>query len=200
MTFAGLHRSATEELTDWAPSTACQASLRADYLAAAGSGPEALRRDGGPSHLTASCLVFDESAEHVLLTLHRKAGLWMQFGGHLEQKDESLAEAALREAREESGIESVRLLPGIWRLDRHALGARFGTCREHLDVGFVGTVSTNSAVRVSDESIDVAWFPAHDLPADTVADLPPRIPLAKSLLMSAGNSHRPPPAATPPRS
>lgn len=181
MTFAVLLPNASRELTDWTPlSGEGSEALRAEYLAAARSGR--LSRGSGPSHLTASCLVFDESAEHVLLTLHRKAEVWMQFGGHIEPEDSSLAAAAVREAREESGIESVRLVPGIWQLDKHALGARFGSCREHLDVAFVGIADMDSDVRVSDESIDVAWFPAHDLPADTVADLPPRIPLAEVLV------------------
>lgn len=180
MTFADLRRAATRELTGWDPPAGDQDALRTAFVAAVGAGR--LSRDSGPSHVTASCLVFDESADNVLLTLHRKAGVWMQFGGHLEPGDTSLEACAARETREESGIDSVRLLPGIWRLDAHALGTKFGQCREHLDVSFVGIASRNSDVRVSEESIDVSWFPVRDLPADTIADLPPRIPLAEALI------------------
>ncbi|GAB3564853.1 NUDIX hydrolase [Spelaeicoccus albus] len=181
MTFADLHRAVVAELTGLSPA---DNRLRADFLEFAGAGEASVRKDGGPAHFTASCLVFDEPAAHVLLTLHRKAGLWMQFGGHLEPGDASLAAGAAREAREESGIDDVRLLPGIWRLDRHPLGERFGQCREHLDVEFIGTVPHAAPVRVSDESLDVAWFPARELPESTVPDLIPVIPEAARRLAS----------------
>ena len=41
---------------------------------------------------------------HVLLNLHRKSQRWFHFGGHLEDGDDTLAGAALREATEESGL------------------------------------------------------------------------------------------------
>ena len=66
----------------------------------------------------------------MLLTLHRKGGFWAQFGGHCEPSDTTLADAALREAREESGIEELRLVgDGPVDLDRHALSSAFGTLR-----------------------------------------------------------------------
>lgn len=40
----------------------------------------------------------------VLVILHRKLGKWLPLGGHIEL-DEDPEQAALREAREESGLE-----------------------------------------------------------------------------------------------
>ncbi|MCC3264816.1 NUDIX domain-containing protein [Arthrobacter gengyunqii] len=49
---------------------------------------------------------------------------WAQFGGHVESTDASVAEAAQREAREESRIgDLVLLCPAI--IDRHDLHAGF---------------------------------------------------------------------------
>ena len=46
--------------------------------------------------------------------------MWLQMGGHCEPEDATLADAALREATEESGIDGLTLLPGgPVRLDRH---------------------------------------------------------------------------------
>lgn len=67
-----------------------------------------LRADG-VRHLTVSCLlVADDAGEpSVALGLHRKSGQWRQVGGHLEAGDGSLLAAALRELREESGVDAV---------------------------------------------------------------------------------------------
>jgi 8-oxo-dGTP pyrophosphatase MutT (NUDIX family) len=60
------------------------------------------------AHFTASAVVVDESAERTLLVHHRKSGSWFQPGGHFEDGDATAGEAAMREAREETGLE-VRL-------------------------------------------------------------------------------------------
>jgi len=62
---------------------------------------------------TASTFVFREDPGGVwrtALVWHPRLECWMPSGGHIE-RDESAAEAALREAREETGLE-VHLLPG----------------------------------------------------------------------------------------
>jgi 8-oxo-dGTP pyrophosphatase MutT (NUDIX family) len=65
-------------------------------------------RDEPEAHFTASAVVVDEAGERTLLVHHRKSGSWFQPGGHFEPGDASPAEAALREAREETGLD-VRL-------------------------------------------------------------------------------------------
>ena len=128
-------------------------------------GDAALRRDGGPEHVTASCFVFSPDLAHVLLCLHRKGRFWVQFGGHLEPDDHDLADAARREAREESGIPDLQLRSGaVADLDRHDLHGGFA-CAAHWDVGFVATADPSVSTTVSDESDDVRWFPVGALPA-----------------------------------
>lgn len=128
------------------------------------AGDAALRRDGGPEHVTGSCFVFSPAFDRVLLCFHRKGKFWVQFGGHIESKDVSVAEAALRETREESGIGDLVLLSSaIVDLDRHDLHAGF-SCTAHWDIGFASTIDPNVEVAVSDESEDVRWFPIDELP------------------------------------
>lgn len=168
-------------LTAWRPDSAQQEALRQRYLETlAAGGPDALAKAAGPVHLTASLVVLDEDLEHILLTLHRKARMWLQFGGHVEEGDATLAAAALREGREESGLalEGARPVPAD--LDAHLLGGGF-TCREHLDVRFAVAVP-HEAPAVSVESLDVAWWPVSALPEPCGPDVPALLERARAAL------------------
>ena len=171
-----LRDDALDVLCRWQPPSPEQAALRGQYLEHLDRHPDGLWRHGPPAHLTASCFVLDSAAEHVLLCLHGKGRFWVQFGGHLEPGDTSLAGAALREAVEESGVERLTLLgDGPVDLDRHRLSSAFGRCREHLDVAFAATADRTAATTVSAESVDVAWWPVDALPDGVVTDLPGRL-------------------------
>ena len=148
-----------------------------------GAGDASLRRDGGPEHITASCFVFSPGFEKVLLCFHRKGQFWVQFGGHMEPNDATVAEAAQREAREESGITDLTLLPSsglpaaspaLLDLDRHELHGGF-SCAAHWDVGFAAVVSPDAVFTVSEESEDVRWFPIDNLPAQVPAGFGARL-------------------------
>ncbi|MDJ0319898.1 NUDIX domain-containing protein [Pseudarthrobacter sp. PS3-L1] len=148
------------------------------------AGDAALRRDGGPEHVTGSCFVFSPEFDRVLLCFHRKGQFWVQFGGHIEATDASVAEAAQREAREESGIgELVLLSTAIVDLDRHDLHAGF-SCEAHWDVGFTAVITPDVEIEVSDESEDVRWFPINELPANVPTGFGARLDRVRSTSMS----------------
>ena len=178
-----LHASALETLRGWAAPDDAQDELRTAYVR------HLLDHDDGmlvtcvPAHLTASALVLDATGERVLLTHHRKGGFWAQLGGHVEATDRSLADAALREGREESGIEVLRLLgDGPVDLDAHELSSAFGRCGTHLDVRYAAVAPPGAEPVVSAESHDVRWFPVDALPAGVVADIGRLVDRARDLL------------------
>ncbi|MEV4332155.1 NUDIX hydrolase [Streptomyces sp. NPDC049597] len=141
-----------------------QAALRQTYLDHLAAHPDGMWKSCGAGHLTASALVVDPEHGRVLLTLHRKLGMWLQMGGHCEPQDTTLAAAALREATEESGIPGLSLLPGgPVTLDRHAIPA---PCHWHLDVQYAALAPAGAEPAISDESLDLRWFPY-----DEVADV-----------------------------
>ncbi|MFE7648284.1 NUDIX hydrolase [Streptomyces phaeoluteigriseus] len=134
-----------------------QEELRQTYLDHLAAHPDGMWKACGAGHLTASALVIDAEQGRVLLTLHRKLRMWLQMGGHCEPQDVSLAAAALREATEESGIPGLTLLAGgPVRLDRHPIPA---PCHWHLDVQYAAVAPPGSTHAISDESLDLRWFP-----------------------------------------
>ncbi|NIJ13993.1 8-oxo-dGTP pyrophosphatase MutT (NUDIX family) [Saccharomonospora amisosensis] len=164
---SALHINATAALRAWRPYEAAQESLRQSYLGFLAAREDACERSCAPGHLTASAVVLDEPGERVLLTLHPRVGRWLQLGGHCEPEDSSLADAALREAREESGIEELTLDPEPVRLEVHPITCSLGAPTRHFDVQFVVRAPREAQPVASDESDDLRWWPVHALPEGT---------------------------------
>ena len=134
-----------------------QEQLRQAYRDHLDAHPDGMWKSCHAGHITASALVIDPGRDRVLLTLHRKLRMWLQMGGHCEPGDATVADAALREATEESGITGLRLLPGgPVRLDRHPIPA---PCHWHFDIQYAAVAPPDAEHMISDESLDVRWFP-----------------------------------------
>jgi 8-oxo-dGTP pyrophosphatase MutT (NUDIX family) len=165
-----LRTSAHRLLSGWEPTDAAQDALRHTYLAFLDRTSDACLRSSVTGHLTGSVIVFDASLSYVLLTLHPRVGRWLQLGGHCEEADETIHDAAAREAWEESGIPDLRVAEMPVRLDTHPITCSLGVPTRHLDVQFAAVTPPTSdgqppAVTRSDESTDLAWWPADELPA-----------------------------------
>jgi 8-oxo-dGTP pyrophosphatase MutT (NUDIX family) len=160
-----LHAEAVRVLSGWVPPDDQQELLRRDFLSHLETHEDGMLRECVAGHLTASTVVLDAARERVLLTLHPKAKLWLQLGGHCEPHDTSLAGVAAREAAEESGIEGLRLLPGPVHLDRHRVWCHGGSY--HLDVQYVAVAPEGARERISHESDDLRWFGLDAVPGRT---------------------------------
>ena len=179
-----LRADAREVLRRVVPASAAQAALRDRFVAHLDARPDGVLRTCRPDHLTASTVVLSPDAGRVLLTLHAKAGRWFQLGGHVEPGDATLLDAARREAVEESGLD-VALDPVPVHLDEHAVPfCGPGGDAHHLDVRFVAVAPEGARHAVSEESLDVRWWPVDDLPD---ADLAPMVALAVARARAAGS-------------
>ena len=143
-----------------------------------------------PAHVTASAVVLDDAGERVLLVRHRKLGLWLHPGGHVEPGDGTLADAARREAVEETGVEDLRPLGGAMDLHRHPAPCAPPGEADHLDVRYVLLADAGAVPVVSEESTDVRWFDVDGLPPDAVPDLPELVAAAVSRIRGASPATR----------
>lgn len=67
-------------------------------------------------HLTGSAFILDTSCTKSVAILHKKHNVWVQAGGHIEENEPSLWQAALREAEEETGLKNLQYLPLVPKL------------------------------------------------------------------------------------
>jgi 8-oxo-dGTP pyrophosphatase MutT (NUDIX family) len=97
-------------------------------------------REQTGAHFTASAVVVDASGRRTCLIDHVKLGRRLQPGGHIEPADESVPQAALREVREETGLD-VRLHPWAPRpfdVDIHEIPERPDEpAHLHLDLRYL---------------------------------------------------------------
>ena len=147
-----------------------EAATGAHFLEFAASAPDAFLREHAAGHFTGSAWLVSADGERVLLTHHRKLGRWLQLGGHADG-DTDLANVALREAEEESGLTELTVEGGIFDLDRHLIPARGNEpAHWHYDVRYVVRATTSEDVTISEESFALAWKSIRDIAQDQDAD------------------------------
>jgi 8-oxo-dGTP pyrophosphatase MutT (NUDIX family) len=121
-------------------------------------------------HLTGSAWLVSKDGERALLMHHRKLNRWLQPGGHADGSTD-LAQVALREAIEETGIKELQVWPDIFDLDRHIIPAR-GNEPEHFhyDLRFVVQAGGSEEFVQNEESLALAWFDIKKLANDSELD------------------------------
>ena len=132
--------------------------------------PRCFARSTLAGHVTGSALVTDAALSQVLLTHHRKLGKWLQLGGHADA-DVHPERIALREAREESGLGNLALLPYEsffllgscetipFDLDIHVIPERKDTpAHTHYDIRFLLIADASQPIHRSEESNDLGWI------------------------------------------
>ncbi|HZP42833.1 MAG TPA: NUDIX hydrolase [Candidatus Binatia bacterium] len=132
--------------------------------------PDCFERACLPGHVTGSAWVVSADGRRVLLMHHRKLGRWLQLGGHADGEAD-VRTVALREAREESGIEALAAPPGDagalpLDVDVHPIPARPGEPTHlHHDVRFLLVAPPGATPRANDESHELRWIPRDRLAA-----------------------------------
>jgi 8-oxo-dGTP pyrophosphatase MutT (NUDIX family) len=134
-------------------------------------GAAAFDRALAAGHVTASAWIVDPARAHAVLLHHRKLDRWLQLGGHVDG-DPDVRGAALREAREESGLRTLRLLSEhLYDVDVHPIPARGAEpAHDHYDLRFALEADPREPLRGNAESHDVRWIPIDALDAYAIDD------------------------------
>jgi len=159
------------ELEKYSPADPRERAMLEQLRAFVAHRADCFERTLAVGHVTGSAWVVDRDLEAVILTHHRKLDRWLQLGGHADG-DGDIRRVALREAREESGLEDiVPASAGIYDVDVHQIPARGAEpAHLHYDVRFAFYADRSARPSPSDESHEVAWIPLKDLPRYRVDD------------------------------
>lgn len=155
------------------------AALAARFLAFVEQHDDCLLRGCVPGHITASAWILSADGQQCLLTHHRKLDRWLQLGGHVDG-ERHVERSALREAREESGMQQFDLLAPDGELlpldlDVHPIPARgSGPALEpehlHWDVRFLLRAQEGQRLVLSAESKALRWVAVNAVGALTEED------------------------------
>lgn len=172
-------------LHSYSPVDADEQAMTAATIAFVEQHPDCFERSLLVGHITGSAWIVSQDRQQVLLIHHRKLDRWLQPGGHADG-DPDVAAVALREAQEETGLSSLRLVKDsngkvpIFDVDIHTIPAR-GDVPEHLhyDIRFLVEARAEEAFGFSDEIKNIQWFSADEAISYTDSDSVSRMAVKK---------------------
>lgn len=134
-------------------------------------------RDGGdpwsratPLHVTASALIVHPPTRRVLLRWHARQGTWLHVGGHGDPGETDPLAVALREGREETGLEDLVPWPDAGLVHVAVVpvpAAAHEPAHEHADLRFLLATRTPDAARPEKPGADLRWMSIMDAMAAT---------------------------------
>jgi 8-oxo-dGTP diphosphatase len=160
-----VRRLITDLVARVAPFDAREAADQADMLDWVASGRQIFRvakPDTPPKHLVVYFVPVDAAGGCLLLGDHRKSGLWLPPGGHVEEGEDP-RQAVVREAREELGI-AAELHPGLGGAGEGPFFltvTRTNDAAGHLDVSLWFVLRLSREARLTPDPREfngVRWF------------------------------------------
>jgi 8-oxo-dGTP pyrophosphatase MutT (NUDIX family) len=177
------------------PADAKEAADLTEILAFLDRHPQPFDRGILEGHLTGSAVVVSATGDRVLLLHHRKLRRWLQPGGHAEPGERQGELVALREAREETGIEGLALHPSARRpldVDVHPIPARGAEpAHRHLDLRYLVVAPRDASLRRHvAEARALRWFTWEELvTVDLDLGLRRALRAARALMSSTHTPH-----------
>ena len=153
-----------DEIEAYRPSCEQEERDRAVILAFLAAHEDAFLRSNPVAHMTASAWVVNPARDKVLMVYHRLYDSWSWTGGHADGETDLLA-VALRECREETGVEHVRPVTDriysieILTVDGHEKRGQYVPSHLHLNLTYLLEADERDSLRVcEDENSGVRWF------------------------------------------
>jgi 8-oxo-dGTP pyrophosphatase MutT (NUDIX family) len=164
---AGHIRATLNDYLDAHPDQKAELAPALELLAA---GANVTSRKEFRGHATAGAILANQDGQ-ILHIRHLALNRWLLPGGHLENGDTTLREAALRELTEETGIPTATITPASGRplhIDLHPIPAHQAKGEpphQHIDFRFLFNTTADITELQTEEVSDAAW-----LDMDAIAD------------------------------
>ena len=153
-----------EEIKKYRPCNEQEQRDKAVILAFLENNEDAFLRSNLLAHMTASSWIVNPERTKTLMVYHNLYDSWSWTGGHADGETDLLS-VALREAREETGIEHVRpVSPEIFSLevltvDGHEKRGEYVPSHLHMNVTYLLEAEESDTLHVCrEENSGVAWF------------------------------------------
>ena len=125
---------------------------------------DVLTRDNRICHFTASNWIVNKQRTKILMAYHNIYKSWAWTGGHADG-NEDLCQVALKEAKEETGVQNLKLLSdGIYAIqiltvDSHIKKGKFVSDHLHLDCCFLFEADEEELLQEKeDENSAIGWI------------------------------------------
>lgn len=124
-----------------------------------------LLRENKIAHFTASSWIVNPKRDKVLMIYHNIFDSWAWTGGHADGEEDLLA-VAIREAKEETGIETIEPISNkpfsleILTVDGHQKRGEYVPSHLHLNLTFLMVADESQRLEIkADENSGVKWIP-----------------------------------------
>ena len=121
-------------------------------------------RENKVAHFTASAWVLSTDQKYLLMAYHNIYHTWAWLGGHADG-DEDLLRVAIKEVKEESGLEHVHPLKEdifsleILTVDGHYKNDEYVSSHLHMNLTYLLEGNQEETIQnKQDENSDVGWF------------------------------------------
>lgn len=128
-----------------------------------------LTRNNKYGHFTSSAWVVNKERTKVLMIYHNIYKSWAWPGGHADG-EEDLLSVAIKEVKEETGIENIKVLKDeifsleIITVDGHIKRGEYVSSHTHLNVVYLLEANENESLKIKeDENSGVKWIPIEDV-------------------------------------
>lgn len=114
-----------------------------------------------PLHVTASALIVHPQTQRVLLRWHQRQRAWLQVGGHAAPGESDPLAVALREGREETGLDDLVPWPHPDLLHVVIVPVSAGKgepAHEHADLRFLLATDSPERARPENPGAELRWL------------------------------------------
>ena len=153
-----------EQIKNYTPANEQEQRDKEQMLMFMEANENCLSRENTVAHFTTSIWTVNKEHTKTLMVYHNIYDSWSWIGGHADD-NENLAEVALRELQEETGVKNARLVSDeifsieTLTVDGHIKKGKYVPCHLHFNVTYLAEADEAENLIVNeDENQAVKWF------------------------------------------